>query len=68
MTVTAKRFGWDITEEDPDRTPYEEWGYESDDLEGELVEGTGKLPNGKTYKWCMVGGQYADPKTVREVK
>ena len=63
--VTAKRIGWNDPE-DPilelDRTPYAEQGHASPDLSGEL----------NAYRWsggvgCLVGGQEADPKTVRPV-
>lgn len=63
MTVKAKRLGWNDTGEDPDRTPYEDMGYESDDLEGELAEW--EFAPGK--KVVLVGGQEADPDTVEEV-
>ena len=64
-SVTAKRFGWDDDETDenfsPDVTPYADYGYESDDLIGllSIIE----TPEVTAY---LVGGQEADPKTIRK--
>jgi hypothetical protein len=67
MRVRAKRSGWDevlTVEQSFDLDPYD---YEDDDLEGELVVidagGPGRV--GPAYKQYLVGGQCADPKTIR---
>lgn len=68
--VTAKRFGWG---EEPtaaqalDHEPYAEEGYESDDLRGRLAVVPFATPDGRPHLACLVGGQAADPKTVRPV-
>lgn len=62
----AKRFGWNVTEEDPDRTPYWEMGYESEDIEGELEIVPFEV-NGKRAEMHLVGGQEADPATVERI-
>lgn len=66
--VTAKRLGWDDGEDavrDLDVEPYAEKGYESPDLSGVLSVSTFPLPGGRTGTLCLVGGQEADPGTVR---
>jgi hypothetical protein len=67
MRVRAKRSGWDevlTVEQSFDLDPYD---YPDDDLEGELViinaGGPGKV--GPAYKKYLVGGQPADPKTIK---
>jgi hypothetical protein len=63
QAVTAKRLGWDDGD-DPvaglDVEPYVEKGYASPDLSGPLsvVPFDGGVA-------CLVGGQEADPKTVK---
>jgi hypothetical protein len=66
--VTAKRLGWDDgpeAEDDPDHTPYSEMEYASPDLSGVLSEIRFKLPDGTPGIGWEVGGQPADPATVR---
>lgn len=64
-TYTAKRLGWDehlTPAQEFDLETYAEHGYDSDDLEGELViSGEGEV------RTLLVAGQEADPKTVRLV-
>jgi hypothetical protein len=67
MRYTAKRFGWDEVlnpEQEADHTPYSELGYESDDIEGglEVIE---YERDGRRLKLYLVGGQEADPKSIR---
>lgn len=66
--VTAKRLGWDevlAPGADLDLESYEEHGYASPDLAGvlDVVRYTGH--GGREGVSCLVGGQEADPKTVR---
>ncbi len=66
--VTAKRLGWDDGEDaenDPDHTPYSEMDYDSSDLSGELSALPFVLPDGTPGIAWEVGGQAADPATVR---
>lgn len=64
--VAAKRLGWDDGEDgDPDRTPFAEQGYDSPDLEGVLARFEFVLPDGTPGVGWEVGGQPADPATVR---
>ncbi len=64
--VTARRLGWDerlSAEQEFDLEPYADKGYASAELRGtlELVEAPGLT----VY---LVGGQEADPKTVRPTR
>lgn len=66
--VTAKRLGWDDgpdAEDDPDHTPYSEMGHASPNLAGVLTRLQFTLPGGRPGVAWEVGGQPADPKTVR---
>lgn len=66
--VTAKRLGWDDgedAEDDPDHTPYSEMGYASPDLAGVLTALHFDLPGGSPGVAWEVGGQPADPETIR---
>ncbi len=70
--VKAKRLGWDeelTLEQEFDIEPYEDKEYESDDLEGPIV--TTRIPAQPGYDAfisCLVGGQEADPRTVKPVE
>jgi hypothetical protein len=50
---------------DPDRTPYDEMGYDSPDLSGRLAAIRFTLPDGTAAVGWEVDGQPADPKTIR---
>lgn len=69
QVVTAKRTGWDDDEADEERfldhTPFSEQGHASPDLRGELSRFEFDLPGGKKGVSWEVGGQPADPKTIR---
>lgn len=61
--VTAKRLGWDeqlTPEQEFDMEPYADKGYASDDLTGEL-----EIIDSPAVTDYLVGGQSADPKTIR---
>lgn len=64
--VRAKRLGWDevlTPEQEMDMEPYDEHGYESDDLEGPIISSSGSR-----IAVVSVGGQSADPKTVQAIE
>ena len=61
--VTAKRLGWDESlsaVEEFDLEPYADKGYDSDDLAGEL-----EVIEAEAVTVYLVGGQSADPKSIR---
>lgn len=72
-TVTAKRYGWNEDFQDEkynDWEPYSEKVYKSDDLSGVLT--VNEVPANAAfgtaaYTQYLVGGQVADPKTIRPV-
>lgn len=68
-SVTAKRLGWDDgpEDDDPDRTPYDEMDYASAELSGLLTAVNFTLPDGTPGIGWELGGQPADPTTVRLV-
>ena len=68
--VTAKRLVWDDgpEDDDPDRTPCDEMGYDSPDLAGVLSVLRFTLPDGTPGVGWEVGGQPADPATVRPTR
>jgi hypothetical protein len=67
--VTAKRAGWDeqlTPEQYMDLEPLDEKGYASADLVGELAVMDVPASEGvPAFQICLVGGQEADPKTIR---
>jgi hypothetical protein len=66
--VAAKRLGWDDgaeADDDPDRTPYSEMGYDSPDLAGVLSAVRFRLPDGTPGVAWSVDNQPADPETIR---
>lgn len=63
--VTAQRLGWDDDGDDPDHTSFDETGYDSPDLAGVLSRFEFTLPDGTTGVGWEVGGQPADPRTIR---
>lgn len=63
--VTAKRVGWDeslTTDQEFDLEPY---AHQGDDLEGTLQIVRGGTEETGTVVVYLVGGQEADPKTIK---
>ena len=67
MIVTAKRLGWDEKLTEEQKWDMDDYEHVSDDLEGELLQYTIKAtPIMPAITVCLVGGQEADPKTVKK--
>lgn len=60
MKVHAKRLGWNEKLTEDQKWDLDEYEHDSDDLEGELVVFLSRI--GYVY---LVGGQEADPNTVK---
>jgi hypothetical protein len=65
--VTAKRLGWDNKVAFTELDELEEYDYPTDDLSGELVViDVDEAPGIDAHKTYLVGGQIADPKTIKD--